>query len=154
MMKSRPVILGLGNPLFSDEGLGIHLVHQLMLEEIASRVVLVDGGTDALSLLGIVEDAEHLLVIDAVDGDEPAGSLYSLQGGDISLRLSGRISAHQIDFQEVLALAGLRGRLPAHLVLMGVQPQSLDWGTELTSKVAGAMPRLHEAIYEQIANWT
>lgn len=153
MMKNRPVILGLGNPLFSDEGFGIHLVHQLMDEEIAEEADLIDGGTDALSLLGTVESTDYLLVIDAIDGDKPPGSLYCLQGDEISTQVKTRMSAHQIGFQEVLALARLRGKLPAQMVLLGVQPQSLDWGTELTSTAAGALPRLRTMIYEQINAW-
>lgn len=153
MTKSKPVILGLGNPLFSDEGVGIHLIQRLMHEEISEKADLIDGGTDALSLLGIVEESEHLLVIDAIDGDEPPGSLYCLENEQISMRLEKRMSAHQIGFQEVLTLARLRGRLPAQIILLGIQPQSLDWGTELTSTAAGALPQLRTMIYDQIENW-
>ena len=154
MTKSKPVILGLGNPLFSDEGVGIHMVQGLMHEEISERAELIDGGTDALSLLGVIEETERLLVLDAIDGDQPPGSLYRLEDDQISMHLKSCMSAHQIGFQEVLALASLRGKLPVHVVLLGVQPQSLDWGTELTSTVAGVLPRLHQMVYDQIANWT
>jgi len=153
MTTSKAVILGLGNPLFSDEGMGIHLIQVLMQEEIADRAEIIDGGTDALSLLGIIEATEYLLVLDAIDGDEPPGSLYRLEDDQIAMRWKKRLSAHQIGFQEVLALARLRGRLPTRLVLLGVQPQSLDWGTELTSTVAGVLPRLRDMVYEQIDSW-
>lgn len=153
MKKIKPVILGLGNPLFQDEGLGIHLIHRLMNEEISEQVDLIDGGTDALALLGIVEEAEYLLIIDAINGNSSPGTVGRLEGQEIPLFLTGKMSAHQIGFQEVLALGRLRGRLPAHLVLMGVQPQSLDWGTELTPTVYASLPRLTEMVYEQINRW-
>jgi len=153
MTKNKPVILGLGNPLFSDEGVGIHLVQGLMWEEISERAEIVDGGTDALYLLGTIEGTDHLLVVDAIDGDGAPGSLYRLEGEQIDTGWKNRLSAHQIGFQEVLGLARLQGRLPAQIVLLGVQPQSLDWGTELTDTVAGVLPRLRAMVYEQIASW-
>jgi hydrogenase maturation protease len=153
MIKNKPVILGLGNPLFQDEGLGIHVIHQLLNEEISDQVDLTDGGTDALALLGIVEEAEYLLIIDAVTSNSAPGTISRREGQEIPLFLSVKMSPHQIGFQEVLTLARLRGRLPASMVLMGVQPQSLDWGTELTSTVSGSLPRLTEMVYEQIKSW-
>lgn len=153
MMKNRPVILGLGNPLFQDEGLGIHVVHQLMQEKIAERVELIDGGTDAMSLLGIVEEANHLLIIDAVDGGLPPGSIRRAAGHEIPIFMSARLSPHQIGFQEVLAIAGIRRRQPSHLVLIGVQPLSTNWGTELTPPVIKSLPELTDMIYNQVQDW-
>lgn len=153
MTKVKPVILGLGNPLFQDEGLGIHLIHQLMQEELDDRADLIDGGTDALSLLGIVEEAQYLLIIDAVNADQPAGRIQYIVGQDIPLLMSDKMSAHQIGFQEVLTLASLRGRLPCHMALIGVQPQSLDWGTELSPPVASTLTTVKEMVYAQIDFW-
>lgn len=153
MMKNKPVVLGLGNPLFQDEGLGIHLIHQLMQDSTNEQVEFVDGGTDALALLGVVEEAEHLLIIDALDGDHPPGTIRQIAGEEIPFLATNKMSVHQIGFQEVLALANLRGRLPAHIVLIGVQPQSLDWGTELSPPVAQTLPCLTEMVYKQINAW-
>lgn len=152
-MTSKIVVLGLGNPLFQDEGLGIHLIHQLMREKIDKRVELIDGGTDALALLGVVEEAEYLLIIDAIDGEQPPGSIQKISGEELPHLTGSRMSVHQIGFQEVLALASLRGRLPSHLVLIGVQPQSLDWGIKLSLPVAAAVPRVIEMVYAQINSW-
>jgi hydrogenase maturation protease len=124
-----------------------------MNEEISDRAELIDGGTNALALLGLVEEAEYLLIIDAVAADSSPGSVIRREGLEIPLFSTERMSAHQIGFQEVLALARLRGRFPAHMVLIGVQPQSLDWGTELTPTVSASLPCLTEMVYEQINSW-
>jgi hydrogenase maturation protease len=153
MSLNKPIILGLGNPLFQDEGLGIHIIHQLMREPIKERAELIDGGTDGLTLLGVVEDAEQLLVIDAVDGGYPPGTIKMMSNNDIPQLCNTYISEHQLGFQEVLALARLRGNLPSQMVLIGVQPQSLDWGTELTEPVTSSLPRIREMVYEQIETW-
>ncbi|HNX92932.1 MAG TPA: HyaD/HybD family hydrogenase maturation endopeptidase [Syntrophomonas sp.] len=153
MTKNKIVVLGLGNPLFQDEGLGIHMISQLMQQAINERVELVDGGTDALALLNVVEETDHLLVIDAVDGDHPPGTVRKLSGRDIPLLVTGRMSVHQIGFQETLALAALRDRFPQHLVLFGVQPQCLDWGTELSPPVMNALPELTAQVNAQLDDW-
>lgn len=150
---NRPVILGLGNILFQDEGVGIHLVHQLMQEAIALKTEIIDGGTEALSLLGIVEAAEKLLVIDAISDSEPPGTVKVVPGEEVPLALALTTSVHQIGFQEVLALAQLRGRLPAQMVLIGVEPQTIGWGMELTPLIAEQLPRVKAMIYQQINNW-
>ncbi|NLV21729.1 MAG: hydrogenase maturation protease [Syntrophomonadaceae bacterium] len=153
MTENKVVVLGLGNPLFQDEGLGIHMINQLMQDTINEQVELVDGGTDALVLLNVVEATDHLLVIDAVDGSFPPGTVRKLSGRDIPLMVTGRMSVHQIGFQEVLALAGLRGKLQANMILFGVQPQCLDWGTELSPPVVDALPELAAKVNAQLDDW-
>lgn len=152
MTGTKPVILGLGNPLFQDEGVGIHVILQLMQEDLAQQADLIDGGTDALTLLGVVEEAENLIIIDAIDGGHDPGTLQVLQGEEIPLLLSSKISPHQIGFQEVLSLANLRGKSPSRVVLIGVQPESLEWGTELTPKVAQTIPRIRTMIHEMLVS--
>lgn len=153
MTRVKPVVLGLGNLLFQDEGLGIHVIHQLMREDIARQADLLDGGTDSLALLTIVEESRYLLIIDAIDGAGPPGTIQVLEGDGIPLLLSSRLSPHQIGFQEVLALARLRGKTPPHTMLIGVQPRSLDWGTDLSPEVVRALPRVKTMIYRQIDRW-
>jgi hydrogenase maturation protease len=151
--KQKPVILGLGNPLFQDEGLGIHIVHHLMGGELEDQAELIDGGTDGLLLLGTVEAAQQLIIIDAINGDFPAGTIKSLAGDEIPLFANGKLSPHQLSFQEVLALARMRGKLPDQIVLLGVQSESLDWGTNLSPKVANSVPMVINLVYRQIEKW-
>jgi len=151
--KSQPVVMGLGNPLFQDEGLGIHVINQLMASDLGERAELIDGGTDGLSLLGAVEAARHLLVIDAIDGGFRPGTIKKLQDHEISIFARAKLSVHQLSFQEVLALARLRGRYPEQIVLIGVQPQSMEWGISLSSEVSKAVPQVISMVYKQIDYW-
>lgn len=152
--NSKPVVLGLGNPLFQDEGLGIHVISRLMDGNLKERAELVDGGTDGLALLGIVEDARHLIVIDAIEGGYAPGTVRKHKGQEMDLLIRTKLSVHQLGFQEVLALARIRGRYPENMVLIGVQPQSLDWGTRLSEEVNRAVPRVIDMVSEQIEEWT
>ena len=151
--SSQPVVMGLGNPLFQDEGLGIHVINQLMASDLDERAELIDGGTDGLSLLGTVEAARYLIVIDAIDGGFRPGTIKQLQNQEINHFARTKISAHQLGFQEVLALAKLRGKYPEQIVLIGVQPQTLKWGTSLSSEVSRAVPQVINLVYKQIDYW-
>ena len=151
--RHKPVVLGLGNPLFQDEGLGIHVIQQLMGGRLGERAELIDGGTDGLTLLGTVEEAHHLIVIDAIDGGFPPGTINEWEGCQIPLFGHGRLSPHQLGFQEVLALARMRGKFPEQMVLLGVQSKSLEWGTSLTPEVARSVSVVINLVHKQIDNW-
>ncbi len=137
MTKSQVLVLGIGNLLNADEGVGVHAVRALE-EEYGHRfpeVAFLDGGTLGLNLLPLVEEATHLLLLDCVNAGQPGGTIVELTKDEIPLYSGVKMSQHQTTFQEVLGLALLRGRLPEHLHLIGVQPVSMDIGTELTPAV-------------------
>jgi hydrogenase maturation protease len=137
----RSVALGIGNLLNRDEGLGIHAVRALEARlGPGAGVELVDGGTIGLGLLNLIEACEHLLILDAADGRLDPGSLIELRRDEIPLYAGVKLSQHQVTFQEVLGLANMRGRLPRHLHLIGVQPADMSLGLELSPVVATALP--------------
>jgi len=147
-------VLGIGNILLSDEGLGVRAVEILRREFlIPPEVSLIDGGTLGLDLLFPIEDAEKLLVIDAVLGGKPPGSFHRLQGEEVFIHLRGRLSAHEIGFQEVLALLKLRGRSPSEIVVLGLEPADLRVGTELSPVLKKRIPLLIEECVKQLRVW-
>ena len=107
-----------------------------------SEVEFLDGGTLGLSLLSIVEEASHLLILDAVDAHQPPGTVIELVGAEIPLFSGVKLSQHQVTFQEVLGLAAVRDKLPANLHLIGVQPADLSIGLDLSPEAANALPEL------------
>lgn len=151
--KSKPVVLGLGNPIFQDEGIGIHVVHQLMRDKLNESIELVDGGTDGLILLDTVEKTDNLLIIDAVNLNQAPGSISIIEGKDITVFAQAKLSQHQLSFQEVLGLALLRGRLPKRLSLIGIQPKTIDIGTNLTPEVAQAVPKVINIVNDTMKKW-
>ena len=101
--------------------------------------VAVDGGVLGMSLLPLVEECSHLLVLDAVDAEQPAGTLLELAGEDIPLYNGVKMSEHQVGFQEVLAMAKFRERFPAHLYMVGVQPADLSVRVGLSPEVTASL---------------
>lgn len=153
-MTQRKIILGIGNLLNRDEGVGIHAVRALQQKNTAGDFEIVDGGTLGLNLLPLVEEASHLIVLDAVDQRQAPGTLIELARDEVPLFSTIKMSQHQLLFQEVLALAHVRGRLPEHLVVLGIQPADLDIGIELSSQVAQTLPQLVKRVEQIVQEWT
>jgi hydrogenase maturation protease len=139
----RKVILGLGNLLYQDEGFGIHALRAIQAAiHIPEEVEFVDGGVLGMNLLPLVEESSHLLVLDAIDAGQTPGMILELKGEQIPLFTAAKLSEHQVGFQEVLGLARFRGLLPTNLHLIGVQPQDLNSGIDLSQAVASALPEV------------
>ncbi len=150
----RKVVLGLGNLLSRDEGLGVHLLADLRATgRLDAAVELIDGGTLGLNLLPLVEECSHLLLLDAVDAGKPAGTVVDLAKQDIPLYTNIKLSQHQATFQEVLGLASFRGKLPQHLHLVGVQPADLTVGLELSATIAAAQPEAVSRCLAVLESW-
>lgn len=156
MNSKRILVLGIGNLLWADEGFGVRCVEALNASWVfPPQVELMDGGTQGLYLLPYVQEADCLLVFDAVDyGDEP-GTLREVVGDQVP-RFMGvkKMSLHQTGFQEVLMAAELTGKLPAELVLVGVQPVELeDYGGSLRDAVKAQMPAALEIAFKWLERW-
>lgn len=147
-------MLGLGNVLLGDEGVGVRVVERLQkLYEFPQEVQVLDGGTLALDLLPYVEDADRLLVIDALEMTARPGTVARLEGDEVPAFLSVKVSPHQIGLADLLAAARLRGLYPEELVLWGVQPGELKVGLELSPPVATQVEVLIEKALAELRQW-
>lgn len=150
-MSSGTVVIGLGNPLMGDDGLGIVVARQLLSRtDLPDGVQVVDGGTWGLNLLPVIEDAERVLLVDAIDMAEAPGTLIRLSRERLPRYLATKISPHQVDLRDVLALAELRGTLPEDTTAIGLQPQIVALGTALSPLIAGRMEELVSAVLDHL----
>ena len=148
------LVIGLGNPIMADDGLGIAALERLREGwTLPQSVRLVDGGTWWMNLLPLVEDASELLLLDAIDRGKPAGELVVLEREEVPRLLGLKLSPHQIDLREVLALAAWRGRLPARLVAIGLQPVRVEMFAGLSPELEGGMDRLLAAVIARLERW-
>ncbi len=139
----RITVLGVGNLLLSDEGVGVRVVEYLDARySFPDQVRLVDGGVLGIGLMGLISETDHLIVVDAVMNRNVPGTLYRLEGAQVPHRILAKQSMHQMDLPEVLALCKAVGHEPQTIVL-GVEPQDIHTlATELTPLVAGKIPEL------------
>jgi hydrogenase maturation protease len=153
MSERKPVpllVLGLGNVLCSDDGLGAVAVHLLERRYRAPDGVLVlDGGTLGLSLLPQLEQAQEAILVDAVRADGPPGSLVRLEGEDVAPAVAARLSVHQVGVVDLLDAAHWCDCYPSRLILLGLVPQSLELGVRRSAPVEAALPGLVERIAEE-----
>jgi len=148
------VVLGLGNMLMADDGIGLAALARLQDEWfISPDVELVDGGTWGMNLLPIIENTDHLLVLDAIDHGREPGTLLRLENDEVPRFLATKLSPHQIDLREVLALAELRGKLPGELVAVGLQPARVEMSTDLSPPVQARLGEMVEEAARTLAGW-
>ena len=141
------LVLGLGNVLLQDEGVGVRALERLVARyDLPDAVRAMDGGTLGLDLLPYLVGVSTLIVIDAVRSGRPAGSLIRLADQAIMPVLALKLSVHQVGLRELLGASQLLGRHPARVVLWGVEPAHVDWGLSLSTQVEAALDDLVEAV--------
>lgn len=152
--NQKITILGIGNTLFADEGVGIYLLPLLeeALKEV-ENIEIIEGLTDGMKLLGPIEDAENLIIIDAINAGKVPGTIITLVGDEIPAYFGIKMSVHQMGFQEVLFAAKMRERYPEQIVMFGMQPTSLQLGVGLTETNQNKLPELAKVVLDQVKRW-
>lgn len=151
--QPRTLVLALGNPIRSDDGVGI--VALRCLEEdprVPGTVELVEGGTKGLELVSYVSGMSRLLVLDAVDAGAAAGTIVRLRGTELC-SLPGNGNVHDLALADILNALRLLGQEPREAVLLGIQPGTTELGTSLSKSVESSLPLLVEAAIAQLSQW-
>ena len=143
--KSAPLpsilILGVGNILLSDEGIGVRVVEAMRELKLPDNVELLDGGTGAFDLIDILAERKRVIVIDAVEGGGEPGAIYRFHPDDIKSQRYHIMAAHQISLLDALAMAKIAGCAPPEVIIYGIEPKNLEWGTELSPEVVAVVPQ-------------
>jgi hydrogenase maturation protease len=150
----RTLLLGVGNILLSDEGVGVRVLERLVTAyDLPDEVLALDGGTLGLDLLHYLEGVQNLLIIDAVDMGKEPGSVIRLEGDEVPAFMSLKISPHQAGIPDLLFAAKLRDICPPNVVLWGVQPDSLEPGLDLSPHIEARVDELVGEVLDQLARW-
>jgi len=149
-------ILGVGNLLMRDEGFGPQLIMHLQDNyTMPSGVDLVDGGTSGIYLAPIVEDSRRLLVIDVLAMDGAAGEIHHFDGCDLGgAGLQLRMSPHQVGLLEIIDICRLRGRVPEEIKVIGIIPEKVELGLELSPLLQNKIGAISQLVIQQIEEWT
>jgi hydrogenase maturation protease len=139
------LVLGMGNILLEDEGLGIRALERLERQfDMPPGVELLDGGTTGMGLLDDISDRRHLLVLDAVQTGEPSGTLVVMRGDDVPVYFGIRVTPHQLGLADVLATLELSGEQPGSVCVLGMVPYSLEMSLELSEPIVSRLGDLVE----------
>ncbi len=149
MFKKRITVLGIGNLLLRDEGIGIHAIQALENESLADNVQLVDGAAGGFDLLPIVESCDKLIVIDAIKTSEEPGAIYQFDPQTIDIQRDANVSLHDVDFFHVLDFSKKHKRLP-ETQMIGIVPKTIELGLELSDTLKSQLPKILSLVKQEI----
>jgi len=145
------VVLGIGNILLRDEGVGVRVAEQMLSINLPREVEVVDGGTAGADLLDVICNRRKVIIIDAVDADVPPGTILRTKPEEVNSDTSGRISLHELGIIETLAMAKMLNSSPEEVVLIGIKPDQIGCGLELSPEVAAAIPAAVRLVMQEIS---
>jgi len=144
------LILGIGNILLQDEGVGVRVIEYLQTQPVPPNVELIDGGTAGFDLLDIISDRRAIILIDAIDAGHLPGTIVRFAPQDILPANSPQLSAHNIDFAQALKMAALLKCAPQNVVIFGIQPASIEPGLRLTDGIAPLVPKIASLVLDEL----
>jgi len=142
------LIVGIGNLLCRDEGIGVHVVQEMEDMELAAHIELLDIGTSTPDLLSHLEDVRRLIIVDALKAGGSPGTIYRCKPEDLLANEEGPILLHEVGLVETLDMAKKMGR-EIDTVIIGVEPKVLDWGVQLSEEVKKEIPAIIEAVLKE-----
>ena len=151
-MDRKPIIIiGIGNILMHDEGIGVRTVECLAQRPLPDYVEVLDGGTSGCNLVDHVADREAVIVIDAADGGDAPGTLTWCDADDLLDAVETPLSLHEFGLLETLKMARTLGCAPRQTLVLGVQPEQVSLGLGLSETVAALIPRLIDIVLAEAA---
>lgn len=143
------VVVGVGNLLLKDEGVGIHVVQRLQEMDLPSDVELIDGGTSP-DLIAYIRAGDKLIIVDSARAGGEPGTIYRFLPEDLATDAGTLASAHELGVDLNLKLMSLMGNEPREIVIIGIEPKEIDWGTELTPELEQKIPEIVKVILREI----
>lgn len=149
MQKPRIMVMGVGNILLSDEGLGVHFLKELSEDSLPDNIELLEGGTAGLELVHLIQEVDFLIIIDAINAKDEPGAIFRFEPEEMKI-LPDRyeVSFHQVGILEVLAMANILGNAPQTLIF-GIQPKSLEWGLDLSPEILEVFPKIKKFVLNE-----
>lgn len=157
-MRNKPLlptaVIGLGNILLKDEGVGVHVVNAVRQRYSCSpEVEFIDGGTLGLDLLPLIQGRRNLLLLDAINFGKDPGYIGILNDDEIPSTITAKLSVHHIGLSDVLYAAKLLGDIPPTMRLIGIQPESIEVGLELTERISNKMEQMVMSAVDTLKEW-
>ena len=154
-IKSNPIVLlGVGNILLTDEGFGVHVVNQLREDYVFNPpITIIDGGTMGMELLTYMRGMTKLLLVDAINGGDTPGTVYEFPHEEMNTYFTEAISVHEVGMQDILRIRALQEDPLEDAVVIGVEPESLELGLDLSETTQGVVKEVKERILAVLASW-
>lgn len=148
--KKSILILGIGNILMKDDGVGVRVAEKMMEMHLPHDVEVMDGGVQGLNLLYYIEGRKKVIVIDTVSTGEPPGTIYRFNENALVQKKELLRSSHDIDFVDVIKTSEFMGTKPDEVLFIGIEPENIDEGMELSPKIEARIPKIIELVRKEI----
>ena len=145
------LVLGIGNILLSDEGVGVHVIEKMRQVSMSEDVELVDGGTAGADLLDVLAEREKVIVVDAVQADCEPGTVLRFTADELVQSSQDSMSLHELGLAEALTMTGQLGCAPEDVVVFGIKPKDIGYGLELSEEIAASVPKVVELVQAEIS---
>jgi hydrogenase maturation protease len=151
MTDNKPIlILGIGNILLKDEGIGVHVANKLKDISLPPEVEVMDGGTMGIDLLFYIEGRKKVIVVDTVKAGEKPGTMFRFTDKELSIKKDFLRTAHGIDFSNVVKTAKNLGTKPEEIVFIGIEPEDMNEGLELSPLISARIPAIIELVMNEL----
>ena len=141
LIIKNTVIIGIGNILLQDDGIGVHVIRQLENEKLPSTIELVDGGTSTLDMLGFFLDNRKVIVVDCLRAGLKPGTIYKIKPEDIKSYKKENLSIHDVQILDVVEMANMMGKYP-EVVIFGIEPEKIAVDLEMTRTIISKIPEI------------
>ena len=150
LSQKSTLILGIGNILLRDEGVGVHVVRRMKGMDLPKDVEVLDGGTAGLELVDFIENRRKLIVVDAVKTGDKPGTIYRLIETNLKIKPKAIMSFHEIDFLDALYMSDVMKNKPKEIIVIGVEPKDMSDGVELSPEIEERIPRIIEFVMKEL----
>lgn len=155
MSRKGISVLGLGNLLMQDEGIGVHIANLLIDKYTFSpEIQIIDGGTTGTDLLPYFEDSEKVLIVDAVNFEKEPGYIDIIKNEDILTTITSKISLHHLGLSDVLSVIKLLNISPKEITLIGIQPFKMELGMEVSEEMRGLLNQITDLVLKNLKSWS
>ena len=146
----RIIVIGVGNLLQKDEGIGIHAVKALQEMQLPDNVTIIDGGTSP-DILACTRGGDKLIIVDAARAGGEPGTIYRFQPDDLIAESGAALSVHELGVPQNLRLMLLSGNEPSEVVIIGIEPKEIEWGIELSTELETKIPEIISVVLKEIS---
>lgn len=153
MNKTKIAVMGIGNILMQDEGIGVHIIRELEKYAFNPHISLIDGGNMGMDLLSFFYEHDKMIIVDAVDFEKKPGFIDTIENDDILALFTTKMSLHHLGLKDVLSYAKLLDQTPEDLCLIGIQPEKVEMEMELSKTISSQINNLTNLVLQKLKIW-
>lgn len=148
-MKKKTAILGIGNLLLRDDGIGIHVINELQKHDLAKDIEIIDGGTSIFDLLNVFMENQKVVIVDSLKGGHSPGTIYRVSPSELGNYIQANSSLHDVQIFDIIKNANLLGYYP-EVIIIGVEPKEIFYDMELTKELESEIPNIIDIVKDEI----